>query len=128
MCKKFVQFLSYTVSFPTWETNARARACLCVGPSYFTVSSSFNLRLYGNTYKMRGCLSYTAAYFLKYRVLPPLRTAPCGSITPLNTLLYIAHPPTLNRWSIPKASHFLSSYTRDRSIIMYMSAVTHLRR
>jgi len=140
MCKKFVHFSSYILSFPTWETNACARArarvcvracvhaCLCVGPSYFTDSSLFNFRLYGNTYKMRGCVSYTAASFLKYRVLPPLHTAPCGSITPLNTLLYIAHPPTLNRWNIPKAFHFLSSYTRDRSIIKYMSAVTHLHR
>jgi len=104
------------------------RAFLCFGPSYFPDSSLFNFRLYGNTYKMRGCVSYTAAAFLKYKVLPPLRTAPCGSITQLNTLLYIAHPPALNRWSIPKAFHFLSSYTTDRSIIKYMRAVTHLHR
>lgn len=34
-----------------------ARACLCVGPAYFTDSSLFNFRLYGNMYKMRGCAS-----------------------------------------------------------------------
>jgi len=124
VCKKFVQFLSYTLTFPTWETNASA--CLCVGPSYFSDSSLFKFRLYGNTYKMTGCVSYMAASFLKYRILPPLRTAPCGSVTPLNTPLYIAYPPTLSRCSNPKPFHFLSSYTRDRSTIKCMSAVTHL--
>ena len=30
MYKKFVQILSYTVSFPTWGKKTRTRTCLCV--------------------------------------------------------------------------------------------------
>ena len=106
---------SYTSSIvllvsPRWQ-QIRAPLCVCarfcVGPSYFTDSSLFNIPLYGNTNKMRGFVSYTAVPFLKYRVLPPLRTAPCGSITPLNTPPYIAYRPTLHRWSIPQ--HFTFS-------------------
>ena len=112
--------------FPPGKQGERARAPAFVLGHLTSLTHPYSTSGYMEIRIRWGGVSYTAVSFLKYRILPPLCTAPCGSITPLNTLLYIAYPPTLNRWSIPKAFHFLSPYTRDRSIIKYMSVVTHL--
>jgi hypothetical protein len=105
-----------------------ARACVRLGTglSYFTDSSLFNFRLYGNTYKMRGCVS------LHSSILPEIYCTPTlmyGSLwfyyTTKHASIYIPHPPTLHGWRIPAAFHLLSSCTGDHSIVKCVSVVNH---
>jgi hypothetical protein len=99
-------------------TFACVRVCACVCVCVFVCGvpislinlhpPPLNLQLNKKEIPDVAGFTWSVASFLKYRASQPLCTAPYGSITPLNTISYIANSATPCSWRIPQVFPLLN--------------------